>query len=191
MNKSKLLIFEGIASSGKTTIVKELTNKLKENSSVEIIGEGETLMPLVDNISKKTALKFLKEFLDSRVKKIKTSVVIIDRFHFTHAFRTKSSVNDFKSIEGYLLEHYQPFIILLKMDESKIQERIEHARILRGEQWVKGKSGTLEEKIEYYTNQQRYLLELSRESKLKTVVVDTTVMNWTELADDIVSNILL
>lgn len=190
-SRQKLIIFEGIASSGKTTLIKEMKNKLDENFSVEVVGEDETLMPFIDNKSKEVALEFIKKFLDSRIKNLKASVIIIDRLHLTHAFRTKSSITYFRNVEDYLLKHYQTYVILLKIAENKIQSRIEHANFIRGERWEKGKAGTMEEKIDYYKTQQGYLLEISKESQLKLMQIDTTSMNWVEIADSIINDAVL
>ena len=56
--------------------------------SYSVIEEEETLMSIRDNQNKETSIKLLKE------------IIIFDRLYFTHIFRTKSSIEDFKELEN-------------------------------------------------------------------------------------------
>ncbi len=188
--RQKLIIFEGIASSGKTTLINKLKDKLASDFSVKVISETETLMPLIDNKSPETAITFLKECLENTLKNFQEEVFIIDRFHLTHAFRTNTTLSDFKDIEDKLKILYTPFLILLTIDDELIKQRITKTAELRGTTWAKGKQGTIDEKVEYYKNQQEELIHLVKESEINSLLLNTSHMNWNELTKSIYSFII-
>jgi len=95
-----LIIFEGVASSGKTTLEDLL---LEQTKDAELITEDATLMPLIDNTDIKVAKKHLKEVLD-KINSMSVPIVLLDRFHLTHIFRTKSDLDTFQEIEEYLIK---------------------------------------------------------------------------------------
>lgn len=177
-----IIIFEGIATSGKTTLTKLLE---KEFRCIVTIAEGETLMGLIDNKDKRIAHSHLSHLLDG-LEKRKDTTFIIDRFHLTHAFRTGTALSSFADIEGRLQDH-SALLVFLRIDPTKIKERIEETAAIRAGAWSKGKRGTVEERVEYYTNQQNKLAELFAESTLKKVVIDTTNKNWKEYVEEILS----
>lgn len=170
----RMIIFEGIASSGKTTLERMLQEKLE--GSV-IVSEGQTLMPLIENKEPQKAFEHLAVVLD-KMEKQSAGTFIVDRFHLTHAFRTGSPLSFFGGIEERMTKAFKPLIVLLQMDEDVIRERIEETVLLRGSSWQKGKQGSLEEKVEYYKNQQRILTELTKQSHLPAMIVNTTDKDW-------------
>ncbi|MCX6758183.1 MAG: hypothetical protein NTX14_00560, partial [Candidatus Nealsonbacteria bacterium] len=57
----KIIILEGIATSGKTIVIKELSKALiKQKASFSVMSEVETLLPLLDNKDKRKSIEFLK-----------------------------------------------------------------------------------------------------------------------------------
>lgn len=169
----KVIIFEGIATSGKTTLEKLLKEGFR---NVEIISETKTLMELIDNRDPEVALDHLQKILNE-FKKKKVDILIIDRFHLTHAFRTANDLNFFNGIDEQLTA-YDTLLVLLTVAEDKIQERIEETARIRDGGWSKGKRGTIEEKVKYYTNQQLRLKYLFDESRLNKMMIDTTEKGW-------------
>lgn len=180
-----LIILEGIASTGKTTIEKLLVERLKDSL---IVSENETLMPLIDNKDVKVALVHLKKILDE-VASLETSTIILDRFHLTHAFRTNTNMNAFEEVEKSLLDNSNPIIVLLTIGEGVVQSRIIESQKIRGVRWAKGKQGSLEEKVAYYTDQQQKLKQLIIESRLPVLQLDTTEKEWGEYAETIISHL--
>jgi len=61
--KPKLVIIEGIAASGKTTLQNLLKDKLRQRGTAKVLSETTTLMRLVDNRSPKIALGYLKKLI--------------------------------------------------------------------------------------------------------------------------------
>jgi thymidylate kinase len=175
------IIFEGIASSGKTTLERMLQEKLE--GSV-IVSEGQTLMPLIENKEPQKAVEHLSAVLDE-IEKQSAGAFIVDRFHLTHAFRTSASISLFDEIEKRIHKQYKPLIVLLQMDEGVISDRIKETAALRGASWAKGKQGSLEEKVAYYKDQQRLLSELIKQSSLPTLILDTTDKDWSRCIADI------
>ncbi|MEI7512466.1 MAG: hypothetical protein WCK01_03335 [Candidatus Uhrbacteria bacterium] len=168
------IIFEGIASSGKTTLEQMLQEKLSDSM---IISEEMTLMLLINNIDPQEAVKHLSVVLDE-IEEQPARAFIIDRFHLTHAFRTSVDLSSFDEIEKRIIDKYKPLIALLQIHEDAISSRIEEASVLRGASWVKGKQGSLEEKIVYYKNQQRELMKLIKQSNLPFVIIETSDKDW-------------
>ena len=181
----KIIILEGIATSGKTSVKKELAEAFIEKGiKFSIIGEEETLMPILNNTDKQTSIDFLKQVIGKALLEEK-DFIIFDRLYFAHIFKTKSSVNDFSEIENMLKN--LSFLVFLKIDESKIPERIEYARKHREKRWNEyvSKKGTDEEIYRYYINQQKRLLDLLKETSLKHKVYETTDMDFESIAKDI------
>ena len=174
MPKKRLIIFEGIAGSGKTTLEKLLADRLTDAC---IIAEAETLMPLIDNKDAAIAKTHLLKLLDDLTSK-QEPVLIVDRFHFTHAFRTASPFALFLSMEKLLETSFDPLLILLSFNEKLISERLQETIARRGNAWAKGKKGALEERVIYYRNQQRRLAELFKESTLPKIHIDTSDKDW-------------
>lgn len=179
---NSLLIFEGIASSGKTTLERLMHESWADSA---IVSEGRTLMPLIDNREVGAA----RLHLEAVLKEIQQSTVpnlIIDRFHFTHAFRTKTDLLAFEDLEARLRRlDRKVAVIFLFMDESIIWERIKESEHIRGAAWSRRKAGTDEERALYYREQQRTLLELMRQSSLPVCAVNTTDKNWDRCLQEI------
>lgn len=177
----QFILFEGIASSGKTTLERMLQERL--DGSI-IISEGQTLMPLIENKEPEKAIEHLNGVLDG-IEKQTEKVFIVDRFHLTHAFRTGASLSSFSEIEQRIGEKYKSLVVLLKIDEEAISDRIKETVILRGSSWAKGKQGSHEEKDAYYKNQQSTLVELAKQSSLPVIVVNATDKDWPRCLADI------
>lgn len=178
-----ILIFEGIATSGKTTVEKRLLEKMAD---AKVIEETETLMPLIDNHDIGLARGHLNQLLD-RIEGQNYQYVIFDRFHLTHAFRTKAEISDFADIEERLKSLGDVLVVLLMIDQRSIRSRIEETMEYRKGGWNQGSQGatTIEEKIDYYTRQQKTLRGLIAGSGLPHLEIDTTSKNWEAAVESI------
>jgi len=186
----KILILEGIATSGKTTLKEKLTHYFNSQGiNTLVIGEEETLMPILENTDKKVSVKLLSEVL-SKALKSESEVIIFDRLYFTHIFRTKSDIGDFASIENLLLEN-KTMLVLLTVEKPAVKDRIFLAMKQRGKNWTKyvGKKGTEAEIVEYYTDQQDKLIDLTKKSKLPSIILDATTKNYNKLSSTIAQQI--
>ncbi|MBP7075287.1 MAG: hypothetical protein KBA81_07895 [Rhabdochlamydiaceae bacterium] len=170
----KLIIFEGIASSGKTTLERLLADKLPNS---KIVTEGDTLMPLIENRDQVAAIDYLRKLI-TVFKKETADYLIIDRFHLTHAFRSHASLKEFSSIEESLRELGETLLVLLTIDTDSIKARIEETMSYRRDQWKKGAQGTLEEKAIYYAEQQEQLKRFQQVTTLPSIIIDTTNKDW-------------
>jgi hypothetical protein len=171
-----IFIFEGIAGSGKTTLEQLLVRQIE---NAQIISEDETLMPIVDNRDPRKALRHLESIIQ-KVEGSPSEVVIIDRLHLTHAFRTDSDLESFSDIEAKLKTLGDAQIILLTNRQDAIRDRIEETIKYREGGWMQGARGaeSIEEKTAYYTDQQERLVELADVTTLPCTVIDTTGKNW-------------
>ena len=118
----------------------------------------------------------------------KRDILIFDRLYFTHIFRTKSSIGDFRIIENLLGK--LSLLISLKIDKEKIGERIYNTMKQRPK-WANYvcKKGNKKDIINYYTNQQILLLRLLKESSIKSVVYNTTEQNFEEIEQKIIGKL--
>lgn len=177
----RAVIFEGIASSGKTTLERMLNERIK--GSV-LVTEGKTLMPIFDEKDPRIGAEYLSGVLEE-IRGEGSETVIIDRFHITQAFRTRSPLSEFQMLERRLCEIRQPFLILLSIQEEAILSRIQETDAYRAGTWLKKKQGTYEERAEYYKEQQRVLKQRAKESSLPALIIDTTDKDWNRCLHEI------
>lgn len=181
----KIIILEGIATSGKTSVKDKLKELLIEKGiTFSIVEETETLLPILNNADKKVSIDFLNNILDKSLAK-KKDFIIFDRFFFTHIFKTNSSTEDFREIENTIKNN--SLLVFLKIDESKIPERITYAREQREKSWDEfvSQKGNDKEIYQYYINQQGSLLNLLEKTSLRYKIYNTTDMNFENVAKDI------
>jgi len=189
----KILILEGIATSGKTTIKNKLVDSFKKRGlNYLVIEEDKTLMPILNNTSADVSINHLSKILKNVLFLKKKDIIIFDRLYFTHIFRTESNLKDFKKIES-LLSKKNAFLVFLKIDKKKISERIFNA--LKNERaktsWVNyiKKKGTNIEIINYYQKQQDMLLDLLKKTKIKNKTYNTTNLNFDLITKNILKNL--
>lgn len=185
----KIIILEGIATSGKTTIQNRLVDFFIQNKfSYFLITESETLMPILDNINKQISIEFLKKVIENTLK-TKSDYIIFDRLFLTHIFRTNSTAEDFKDIINLIQDN--SLTILLTIDEDKILDRINHARVHRHKQWndYVSKKGSDENIYQYYRDQQRFLIHTITNSSLNHQIYNTSNSNFDSIANNIIDNL--
>jgi thymidylate kinase len=129
----RTLIFEGVATSGKSTIITQLSNKLAVHKTIKVVPETETLMKIVDNTDKSVSIAYLTEVIKDTYRD-DYNMVLFDRLYLTHIFRTRSSRADYKIIED-LLRPYNPETIFLKVDEVAVADRVAKASEHRDPKW--------------------------------------------------------
>lgn len=197
------LIIEGVCATGKSTILKALTNKdwyiekqtkiqLSEYLTERIV---ENLKPTVDK-----RVELLQEYVDifetvhnnfynSRFKNTKSLRVspffIAERFHLTHAVEAKD-FNLFRNID-VRLKNMDFKLVVLIMKEEVFRDRIEDTFPRRPETWKNYclSFGGIGGACERYINMQRTLLEYAKQTSIPTKIIDTTAMEWEKYVQDI------
>jgi len=184
----KVIILEGIATSGKTSVKNELEKILKERGvNFTFVGEEETLMPILNNTDSKINCDYLKSILKKYFSNPTSDVIIFDRLYLSLIWRSKGNIKDFDEC-GQLLKDRNAIICFMKIPEEKISERIKLALSHRDEKWikyVKTKGDTTEKIISYYSNQQKQLLELLKNISIPYQIFDTTDMDFQSIAQEI------
>lgn len=185
----KVIIFEGIATSGKTTVSRLLCDAYSSSGRrALVIDEDQTLMPVIEDWTRQKnveqCLAVIRSFQPEDY-----DLVIIDRLYFSHIFRTDSSEADF-SVVTEALEALRPLFVLLTVEEGKIEERIFESIKHRDASWAefvwkKGKSW--DEVVEYYRAQQQWYLGAFAKTKFDNIVVDTTNQNFSEATENILA----
>lgn len=182
-----IIILEGIATSGKTSVKNELEKILAQRGvSFTFIGEEETLMPLLHNadahIANDHVVKLLNKYLA-----LNTDVLIFDRLYLTHMWRTGASPSDFMESAALLSQHAAQ-ICFLEIPDSKLQERITLAQSHRDEAWnayVSTKGKIEQEILAYYAGQQKELLELLQRVSIPHTIFDTGDMDFRRVAGEV------
>jgi thymidylate kinase len=181
ITEMKVLIFEGIATSGKSTIISSLQKALPD-SRVAVAGESETHIPIMQETTDKH-IEFFKELIQKHVTE-RPDVLIFDRLYLTQAFRAKCSINDYAGIEE-LLSKYSSITIFLRVDESAIASRISKAAEHRGSDYFASRGESSEEIAQYYIDQQRNQLKLLEQSKLPYVIINTTEHDYEKVIKEV------
>ena len=186
--KMKVIILEGIATSGKTSVKNELEKILKKRGvNFTFVGEEETLMPILNNTDSKINCDYLKSILKKYFSNPTSDVIIFDRLYLSLIWRSKGNIKDFDEC-AELLKDKNAIICFMKIPEEKISERIKLAISHRDEKWikyVKTKGDTTEKIISYYSNQQKQLLELLKNIPIPYQIFDTTDMDFQSIAQKI------
>jgi len=180
----RTLIFEGIATSGKSTVTKLLAENLPAHLNIRLASEDETHVPIMEH-KEDTHLLFFKNLITKLVAE-KPDILILDRLYMTQAFRAKCNLSPYKELESFL-KQLNPITIFLKVDEKSIPTRIQKATEHRNPDWADYiKAKRQEDDItRYYINQQRSQIELLRESTLPYVIIDTTDQSYDDITREI------
>lgn len=180
-----ILIFEGIATSGKSTLMGRLQNEVK--ALVEVVGEPETHIPIMHETE-----KLHKQFFIGLVEKYlaqKPDLLIFDRLYLTQAFRAHVSLSQYVEVEE-LLRECNPRTIFLKVQEDAIAERTQKAAEHRDPSWkeyISTKGSSPEEIAQYYIQQQGHQLKLLEGSSLPYSIFDTTAHDYDRITQEIIS----
>jgi thymidylate kinase len=181
----KTLIFEGIATSGKSTITSQLVQSLKDEMTVELATEEQTHIPIMAQRSELNTLFF--EDLINRLTLKHPDLLIFDRLYITQAYRAKSNLLEYASTEKALMP-YSPHTVILKVDEAAIADRVKTASEHREKEWLeylKTKGGSFDEIAKEYIEQQRGLLELVKKSTIPYSIFDTTLHEYSSITEEI------
>jgi thymidylate kinase len=187
MNKTNIVILEGIAASGKTSVKNELEKILiQKGLNYAFVDEEETLMPLLHNTNSAVANDHIVNLLNKYLS-LNKNILIFDRLYLTHIWRTGVSIESFIESTSLLLQN-KTQICFLEIPNSKIRERITLAQSHRDERWntyVNTKGNTQNEIVAYYANQQDELLELLKNVPVPHTNFDTGDMDFQKIAEKI------
>ena len=180
-----ILIFEGIATSGKSTIIENLKQSAK--GVVRVASEPETHIPIMHQASDSHEQFFIN--LITKLTEEKPDLLIFDRLYLTQAFRAHVSLRQYIQVEK-LLGQYSARTIFLKVDEAAIEKRILKAAGHREPRWkryIRTKGDSPVEIAHYYIEQQAGQLKLLEESSLTYSIFDTTNHNYEQATKDIIA----
>jgi archaellum biogenesis ATPase FlaH len=186
----QILIFEGIATSGKSTIINRLAKSLPKEIETRVLTEDFTHIPIMKK-NDDLCIDFFKRLI-SEILSSGYEVVLIDRLYLTQAFRAGASLEDYLEIEMMLFTQYVT-TIFLTVDESEIAKRLVEAIKHREPSWgeyVSTKGDSREPQAAYYMNQQRHQLGLLMNSKLPYEIYDTTNHDYKTIVDSLKKEIL-
>jgi thymidylate kinase len=186
----KILILEGIATSGKSTV----TDTIREHLSglaIRVVSEAETHVPIMKQTNE-LHVTFFKSLINQSTT-MKSDLIIFDRLYLTQAFRAGVSLAEYSDLENMLSGH-GALTVFLKVDERAIAERVAKAAEHREPSWgeyIKTKGATNSEIANYYITQQRNQMKLLDTSALPYMVCDTTRHNYAETAQTILEELRL
>lgn len=185
----KVLIFEGIATSGKSTIIQHLKSKLANDLKIVVADEEETHVPIMKKTDE-LHLFFYENLIDKLIK-AHPDLLILDRLYLTQAFRAKVDLAAYTVVEEKLMP-YSPLTVFLKVEPDNIKERVQKAIEHRDAEWgqyVASKGETPEQQALYYIDQQESQLELLKQSTLPYKIFDTTSHNYDKITDEIIGTL--
>jgi len=177
-------IFEGIATSGKSTVIAGLKKGLADRKTV-VYTEEDTHIPIQGD-RKELHMQFFSNLIDRAVAS-GAEVVLFDRLYMTQAFRAGASIADYAELERKLAM-YDTQTILLEVDPESIGGRLERAMEHRDNSWgsyVRSKAESIKAVATLYDAQQHAMRHFASESLLKSRTFDTTAHEY----DAIVSTI--
>lgn len=205
------LILEGICGTGKSTIFRSIIQSrrfvqksflssviLSEHQTQRVLERKEREYGLTqsDNISLLDQHVTYLELARDRLEQMpwctnnRTNMripFILERFHFTHVYHYEHmSWQDVQEID-FRLAKLNCKLCLLTVDDSMLKHRIITSRDADWRDYLSRYGGKDDEIIEYYSIQQRMLLDLCGLSALETLVVDTTESTVEETLDQVLS----
>ncbi len=195
--RKHIIILEGISMTGKTEVGFEIERMCSANElKPHFIMERNTLMGLLNNTDIEIAKKHLMEELQENLLR-DVDVLIFDRFHLTHMFRTgphKEAMKEvFAEIEKLLRKHATQ-ICLLEFPLDQLDDRLAHTKEQRDEDWynyLTRKHRSCEEVKKYYIDQHQTLRELLKDSSLTTSIHDTSSKDFRKVAKAIFKTLKL
>jgi|GEM_PF-605722 len=179
------LIFEGIATSGKSTLIQHLRSALDGKLKIRIAGEEETHIPIM-NATAEHHVNFYIDLID-KLTRGHPDLLIIDRFYLTQAFRAKTGLKQYKEVE-HSLKPCNPVTIFLEVQPSAIANRIHHATLHRNPSWgdyIATKGKDRDKQAGYYIAQQNSQIKLLKESTLPHKIFDTTEHHYEDITEEI------
>jgi thymidylate kinase len=186
----KILILEGIATSGKSTITKIIKKQLS-GLLVSVASEKETHIPIMKQ-TKELHIAFFKDLIKRLINE-KPELIIFDRLYLTQAFRAGVSISEYSELEN-ILSKYDTITVFLKVDENHIADRVTKAAEHRDPTWreyINTKGRNSSEIADYYISQQRKQINLLSASNLPSIVSDTTNYDFHEIAQKILTRLKL
>jgi thymidylate kinase len=180
----RIIIFEGIATSGKSTVISGLAKSL-HHKKVLIADEADTHEPIMHQVES-LHIEFFNNLVDKLAAQ-NTDFLLIDRFYLTQAFRAQAELNAYGVLEDLLLQ-YQPLTIYLQVNELAIADRIAKAAVHRESEWaeyVKTKGKSMAEIANYYIVQQKNQLRLLKQSKIPYKIFNTTNHDYQNIITEI------
>lgn len=186
----KILILEGIATSGKSTITDSIKGMLLD-LSIRVATEEETHIPIMEQPAE-LHLTFFEDLIERLIAE-QPELVIFDRLYLTQAFRAGVGLSAYSDLESMLSKH-NTLTVFLKVEERAITERVKKAAGHRDPSWgeyIKTKGSTDDEIANYYIEQQRSQIKLLHTSTLPHIVCDTTLHNYVEIVQKILKALQL
>lgn len=183
----KILIFEGIATSGKSTVISDLANKLSTKLNVSVAEEDKTHIPIMKE-SEELHIKFFDKLINLLVSE-NPDVLLIDRLYITQAVRANTDISQYEVIENKLLD-YDTTTIFLKLQEDTIETRVQIASKHRDSHWgeyIKTKGKSISEIAQYYISQQQSIKKLIDKSKIPHKEFDTTLHSYVQIVDELMN----
>lgn len=186
LHMTKIYIFEGIATSGKSSVIELMKSETGSTKLLIVLGEEQTHIPIMQ-LKSELHLDFFKNVLISALSK-KPDILLIDRLYLTQAYRSGATLKNYESIETFL-QLYDAKTVFLKIDEGKILSRILKAVEHRDSKWgdyIKTRGQSSAKVAAYYLNQQRSLIDLLVGSIIPFEIINATDNDYEEIVSKLI-----
>lgn len=198
---AKIILLEGCATSGKSTVQKKLVDQL--------VTMGKSVLPVNEEVITRSLHSPETRNIDGSQEHLKNIIkeyfsldydyIILDRFHFSHIISLGANLEDLKEIGIILKEHDVRLLYFYFLKES-IADRIVKTLVFRNDEGYRKHydriiHGTHSEEeaqqaiYEYYLYRLEKYEELIAKMGLKTLSIDTTQMTYPIDFDSIIPQI--
>jgi thymidylate kinase len=184
----KLLILEGVATSGKSTVISGIRERLS-GLTVRVAGEPETHIPIMKQTDE-LHIAFFEDLINRLVAE-KLNLIIFDRLYLTQAFRAGVTLDKYSGLENSLAS-MGAITAFLRVAEDAIANRIAKAAEHRDPSWgeyIKTKGDTIGEIANYYITQQQNQIKLLQTSSLPYLICDTTSHDYAGVTEQILEKL--
>lgn len=190
--KPKIIILEGVTTTGKTTVFNNLKRFSEENNLNWIfVPEKETIIPIIDSENQENNNRhFLKLF--KKYSNKKAEVYVFDRLHFSSIFKTGASIKDLRVVEDKLSE-FDNHIFMMYLPKKQLKDRIIKSMNYRNISWskylLKKVGGRKEDVAKFYINRQEKVLKILKKSNLNIRAINTTNQNFVKATREIIDEL--
>lgn len=177
----KVVILEGVTTTGKTSVFNNLKAFAEENNlNWVFVSEKETIIPIIDSENQKVNNEHFLDLLNKTFQK-KSSVYVFDRLHFSSIFKTHATINDLAPIEDKLLK-FDSYVFMMHTSKEILRQRIIESMNYRDIDWSKyllKKTGGSKDKVaQLYIDRQDKVIDLLKQSKLNVCMCNTDSQNF-------------
>ncbi len=186
----KIIIFEGICTSGKSSVIQKLKRILSERKlPCNIVTEDEVKKAMFANTDMTKSILRMEKFLAKNVHSKKN--VLFDRLYLSLVDRCEQPDSLFKNLEERIIKH-NASIVFLYIPPRSIKIRLSGASLHRGTKWKNYLDGLggIEMATTYYSNQQKKILRYLKQCSVPHIIYNTESRDYEHISEKIYKTLI-